>query len=63
MDSNQEFNLNSEFLNRRLILLQKYYHPFDIFKFYGNYFFFNGESESSITIQNRLINTKENKKY
>ena len=62
MDSNQEFNLNSEFLNRILILLQKYYHPFDISKFYGNYFFFNGESESSITIQNRLINTKENKK-
>ena len=39
MDSNQEFNLNSEFLNRILILLQKYYHQFDISKFYGNYFF------------------------
>ena len=62
MNSNQEFELNSEILNRILILLQKYYHPFDISKFYGNYFFFNGESESSITIQNRLINLKENKK-
>ena len=62
MDANHEFNLNSEFLNRILILLQKYYHPFDISQFYGNYFFFNGESESSIIIQNRAINIKENKK-
>ena len=61
MDSSQEFNSNSELLNRILILLQKYYHPFDISKFYGNYFFFNGESESSVTIQNKQI-SKENKK-
>ena len=62
MESNQEFELNSELLNRILILLQKYYHPFDVSKFYGNYFFFNGEMDSSITIHNRLINLKENKK-
>jgi hypothetical protein len=62
MESNQEIELNSDLLNRILILLQKYYHPFDISKFYGNYFFFNGESESSITIQNKMVNIKENKK-
>ena len=61
MDSSQEFNLNSELLNRILILLQKYYHPFDISKFYGNYFFFNGESESSIKIQNKQISKENNK--
>ena len=61
MDCGQEFPINSEILNRILILLQKYYHPFDISKFYGNFFFFNGESESSITINNK-INNKENKK-
>ena len=39
MDCSQEFPINSEILNRILILLQKYYHPFDISKFYGNFFF------------------------
>ena len=60
-DCGQVLNVNSEILNRILILLQKYYHPFDISKFYGNFFFFNGESETSITIPNK-INNKENKK-
>jgi len=60
-DCGQVLNVNSEILNRILILLQKYYHPFDISKFYGNFFFFNGESESSITIPNK-INNKDNKK-
>ena len=40
IDSTQEITINSEILNRILILLQKYYHPFDISKFYGNFFFF-----------------------
>ena len=61
MESNQEFILNSEILNRILILLQKYYQPFDTSKFYGNFLFFSGESESSIKIENK-INIKDNKK-
>ena len=61
IDSTQEITINSEILNRILILLQKYYHPFDISKFYGNFFFFNGEPETSIVIKNK-INNKENKK-
>ena len=40
IDSTQEITINSEILNRILILLQKYYHPFEISKFYGNFFFF-----------------------
>ena len=59
--SDQNFSFNSEFLNRILLLLNKFYHPFDTSKFYGNYFFFTGGSNSSIIIQNKN-NSKENKK-
>ena len=59
--SNQNFSFNSEFLNRILLLLNKFYHPFDTSKFYGNYFFFTGGSSSSIIIQNKT-NNKDNKK-
>ena len=60
IDSFSEFSLNSEALNRLLTLIQKYYHPFDTSKFYGNYFFFNGDSENSIKIKNKV--GKDNKK-
>ena len=56
-----EFHLNSEYLNRILILLKKFYYPYDSSKFYGNYFFFSGESESSIIIKNKMSN-KDSKK-
>ena len=62
LDSDQNLFFNSEFLNRILLLLKKFYHPFDTSKFYGNYFFFTGGSSSSIIIQNKN-NSKDNKKY
>ena len=39
LEENSNLVINSEILNRILILLEKYYHPFDTSKFYGNYFF------------------------
>ena len=61
IEPKSDFVINSDILNRILILLEKYYHPFDISKFYGNYFFFNGDSETSIKIRNKMIN-KTNKR-
>ena len=56
-----EFHLTSEHLKRILILLQKFYQFLDESKMSLNYFYFSGENESSITIQNKN-SIKDNKK-
>ena len=55
------FHLTAEHLSRILMLLQKFYQFLDQSKLSLNYFFFSGESESSITIQNKN-SPKDNKK-
>ena len=61
-DEDEEvFHLNAEHLKRILTLLQKFYQFIDEDKMSLNYFFFSGESESSITIQNKN-SIKDNKK-
>ena len=57
----EEFHLTAEHLTRILLLLQKFYQFLDGSKMSLNYFFFYGESESSITIQNKN-SIKDNKK-
>ena len=56
-----EFNLTADHLTRVLTLLQRFYQYIDINKQSLNYFFFSGESDSSITIQNKN-SIKDNKK-
>ena len=56
-----ENNLTAEHLGRILILLQKFYQFLDETKLSLNYFFFSGEENSSITIQNKN-SSKDNKK-
>ena len=56
-----EFNLTAEHLTRILTLLQRFYQYIDINKQSLNYFFFSGESDSSIIIQNKN-SLKDNKK-
>jgi hypothetical protein len=55
------FHLTSEHLSRILILIQKFYQFLDESKLSSNFLYFSGESESSITIQNRN-SAKDNKK-
>ena len=56
-----EFILKSEHLSRILILLQHFYQIIEENKTSLNYFFFSGESDSSIIIKNKII-SKDNKK-
>ena len=56
-----EFNLTADHLTRVLTLLQRFYQYIDINKQSLNYFFFSGESDSSIIIQNKN-SRKDNKK-
>ena len=56
-----EFHFTAEHLSRILILLQRFYQYLDESKLSYNYFFFSGESDSSITIQNKT-SPKDNKK-
>ena len=56
-----ENNLTAEHLKRILILLEKFYQFLDESKLSLNYFFFSGEENSSITIQNKN-SSKDNKK-
>ena len=56
------WNLTSEQLSRVLQLLQIYYQSMQNIDEPYNYFYFNGEEDSSITILNK-INTKTNKTY
>ena len=63
-ENNQDkeaFHLTAEHLSRILMLLQKFYQFLDMSKLSLNYFFFSGESESTITIQNKN-SPKDNKK-
>ena len=56
-----EFKLTADHLTRVLTLLQRFYQYIDINKQSLNYFFFSGESDSSIIIQNKN-SLKDNKK-
>ena len=56
-----ENNLTAEHFKRILILLEKFYQFLDESKLSLNYFFFSGEENSSITIQNKN-SSKDNKK-
>ena len=56
-----EFKLTADHLTRVLTLLQRFYQYIDINKQSLNYFFFSGESDSSIIIQNKNSH-KDNKK-
>ena len=60
-EEEESFHLTAEHLKRILTLLQKFYQFLDENKMSLNYFFFNGESGSSITIQNKN-SIKDNKK-
>ena len=57
----EAFHLTAEHLSRILTLLQRFYQFLDQSKLSLNYFFFSGESESSITIPNKN-SIKDNKK-
>ena len=57
----EEFHLTAEHLFRILTLLKKFYQYIDESKHSLNYFFFSGESESQIIIQNKN-SYKDNKK-
>ena len=52
-NNNNNFNLTSEQLSRILQLLQIYYQSMQTIEEPYNYFYFNGESDSSITILNK----------
>ena len=52
-NNNNNFNLTSEQLSRILQLLQIYYQSMQTIDEPYNYFYFNGESDSSITILNK----------